>query len=247
MSSADIDTGITQHPEQNDGFADLYIDMRYKEKRILSDCKVMFLPDIEEDHVHYKEWQIRKQSSIQLIDYLKAKNKPLNILEVGCGNGWLSAKLHAIPGAKVTGIDVNEPEIQQAQRVFKSDNLEFICTSFDPSMYQRQKFDVILFVASIQYFKSLKGILNKALSCLKLSGEIHITDTNFYTPTEAVRAAKRSEGYFASIGFPEMAEHYFHHTINQVREFNCKVLCNPHRIINKITKKNPFYWIAIKH
>jgi hypothetical protein len=24
-------------------------------------------------------------------------------------------------------------------------------------------------------------------------------------------------------------------------------LYNPHRIINKITKKNPFYWVAIKH
>jgi 2-polyprenyl-3-methyl-5-hydroxy-6-metoxy-1,4-benzoquinol methylase len=119
VSFADIDTGTKQQSEQNDGFADLYIDMRNKEKRFLSDCKVMFLPDIDENHVHYKEWRIRKQSSQRLIDYLKTKNKPLNILEVGCGNGWLSAKLHTISGAKVTGIDVNEPEIQQAQRVFK--------------------------------------------------------------------------------------------------------------------------------
>ena len=247
MSPADIDTGINLQPEQNERFADLYIDMRYKEKRVLSDCKVMFLPDIEENHVHYKEWQVRKQSAQRLIDHLKAKNKPLNILEVGCGNGWLSAKLHAIPGAKVSGIDVNEPEIEQAQRVFKSDNLEFICTGFDASMWKQEKFDIIVFAASIQYFESLEDILNDALSCLKRNGEIHITDTNFYTPTEAVRAAKRSEEYFASIGFPEMAEHYFHHTINQVRDFNCKVLYNPHRIVNKITKKNPFYWIVVKH
>lgn len=247
MSSADTNTGITQQPAANDGFGDLYIDMRYREKRVLSDCKVMFLPDIEENHIHYSEWQIRKQSAQRLIDYLKAKNKPLNILEIGCGNGWLSAKLHAINGSKVTGIDINEPEIQQAQRLFKSDNLEFVCTSFDPSMYREQKFDVILFAASIQYFKSIKDILTGVLSCLKSNGEIHITDTNFYTPTEAVRAARRSEEYFTSIGFPEMAKHYFHHTINEMRRFNCRVLYNPHRIINKITKKNPFYWIVIKH
>jgi len=247
VSFAEIDTGINQQSAENEGFAELYIDVRHKENRLLSDCKVMFLPDIEENHVHYKEWQVRKESAQQLIDYLKAKNRPLNILEVGCGNGWLSAKLHSINGAKVLGIDINEPEIQQAQRVFKSNNLEFICTGFDPPVYEKQKFDIILFAASIQYFKSLKETLTGALSCLKRNGEIHVTDTNFYTPTEAVKAAKRSDEYFESIGFSEMAEHYFHHNINQVREFNCKMLYNPHRIINKITKKNPFYWIAIKH
>lgn len=247
MSFADIDTGTNQQSAENEGFADLYIDMRHKENRLLSDCKVMFLPDIEENHVHYKEWQVRKDSAQRLIDYLKAKNMPLNILEVGCGNGWLSAKLHAMNGANVLGIDINEPEIQQAQRIFKSDDLEFMCTGFNPSMFREQKFDIILFAASIQYFKSLKEILTGALSCLKPNGEIHVTDTNFYTSAEAVRAAKRSEEYFESIGFPEMARHYFHHTINQLREFNCIVLYNPHRIINKITKKNSFYWIAITH
>lgn len=247
MILTDLNTGIQKRSYNNEGFADMYIDMRYKEKRILSDCKVMFLPEIEEDHIHYKEWQIRKQSAQRLMDYLKEINKPLNILEIGCGNGWLSAKLCFLNGAKVTGIDINEPEIQQAQRVFKSDNLEFICTAFDASVYQEQKFDIILFAASIQYFKSLKEIIMSALCCLKHNGEIHITDTNFYTPVAAMKAVIRSEAYFASIGFPEMAGYYFHHSFKQLREFNYKVLYNPHRIINKITKKNPFYWIVIKH
>lgn len=247
MSFADIDTGITQGFAENEDFGDLYIDVRYKEKRILSDSQVMFLPDIDENHIHFREWQVRKQSARRLIDYLKAKNKPLNILEIGCGNGWLSSKLHAMKGSKVTGIDINEPEILQAKRLFEQDNLEFVCTGFNPGMFNGEKFDVILFAASIQYFSSLKEVLTDALSCLKKNGEIHITDTNFYTITEAGRAAKRSKYYYTMMGFPEMAAHYFHHTINQVREFNYRVLFNPHRLVNKITKKNPFYWIVIKH
>ena len=228
-------------------FGDLYTDVRNQEKRVLTDCQVMFLPDIEPTHVHYKEWQVRKRSAKRLIDYLKEKSKPLNILEIGCGNGWLSSMLLTIKGSKVTGIDVNEPEIMQAKRLFKNERLDFICAGFAPAMFTGSKFDVILFAASIQYFQSLKDILQDALSCLNGNGEIHIIDTNFYGPNQVEGAARRTEQYYSDMGYPEMAAYYFHHTINDLKPFNYKVLFNPHRLVNKIGKKDPFYWVTIKH
>ncbi|MEO6632131.1 MAG: class I SAM-dependent methyltransferase [Mucilaginibacter sp.] len=228
-------------------FGDLYIDVRNQEKRVLTDCQVMFLPDIEPTHIHYKEWQIRKRSAKRLIDYLTEKNKPLNILEVGCGNGWLSSLLLVIKGAKVTGLDVNEPEIMQAKRLFKNEGLDFICAGFDPATFTGKKFDVILFAASIQYFPSLKNILQSALSCLTPNGEIHIIDTNFYSPSQVEGAARRTEMYYNEIGYPEMAAYYCHHTVNELRPFNYRVLLNPHRLVNKILKKDPFYWVVVKH
>jgi len=228
-------------------FGDLYIDVRNREKRVLTDCQVMFLPDIEPTHIHYKEWQVRKRSAKMLIDYLKEKNNPLNILEIGCGNGWLSSMLLTIKGSKVTGIDVNEPEIMQAKRLFKNERIDFICASFDPAMFTGQNFDVILFAASIQYFPSLKNILQGALSCLNGNGEIHIIDTNFYSPNQVEGAARRTEQYYTDMGYPEMAAFYFHHTVNDLKPFNYRVLFNPHRLVNKIGKKDPFYWVTIKH
>jgi len=228
-------------------FGDLYIDVRNQEKRVLTDCQVMFLPDIEPTHVHYKEWQVRKRSAKRLIDYLKEKSKPLNILEIGCGNGWLSSMLLTIKGSKVTGIDVNEPEIMQAKRLFKNERLDFICAGFDPQMFSDQKFDVILFAASIQYFPSIKNILQDALSCLNRNGEIHIIDTNFYSPNQVEGAARRTEQYYSEMGYPEMAAYYFHHTVNDLKPFNYQLLFNPHRLVNKISKKDPFYWVAVKH
>jgi len=228
-------------------FGDLYIDVRNQEKRVLTDCQVMFLPDIEPTHIHYKEWQVRKRSAKRLIDYLKEKSKPLNILEIGCGNGWLSSMLLTIKGSKVTGIDVNEPEIMQAKRLFKNERLDFICAGFDPQIFSDQKFDVILFAASIQYFPSIKNILQDALSCLNRNGEIHIIDTNFYSPNQVEGAARRTEQYYSEMGYPEMAAYYFHHTVNDLKPFNYQLLFNPHRLVNKISKKDPFYWVAVKH
>lgn len=247
MNLVNLSVETKQDETVDTAFGDLYIDVRNQEKRVLTDCQVMFLPDIEPTHIHYKEWQVRKRSAKRLIDYLKEKSKPLNILEIGCGNGWLSSMLLTIKGSKVTGIDVNEPEIMQAKRLFKNERLDFICAGFDPQIFSDQKFDVILFAASIQYFPSIKNILQDALSCLNRNGEIHIIDTNFYSPNQVEGAARRTEQYYSEMGYPEMAAYYFHHTVNDLKPFNYQLLFNPHRLVNKISKKDPFYWVAVKH
>ncbi|HEY8931135.1 MAG TPA: class I SAM-dependent methyltransferase [Mucilaginibacter sp.] len=239
-----------QSNEQEAGepsFGELYIDVRYKEKRVLTDCQVMFLPDIDPGHIHFNEWEMRKRSSQRLTDHLKEKGKPLNILEVGCGNGWLSAKMAAIKNTIVKGIDANELEIKQAKRVFTSTNLEFFYAGFDPDLFGDERFDVIVFAASVQYFSSLRDVMQNALSRLTKNGEIHLVDTHFYGRANAEQAAKRTAEYYESLGYPEMAAHYFHHTINDLKSFNYRVLFNPHRLINKFTRKDPFYWIAVKN
>src|ERR1700739_235600 len=98
-------------------FAENYIRLRKKEERIYTDAEVSKLPDISASHIHYKEWLIRKQSCNKLFKYLKKKSKKQNILEIGCGNGWLSAKLASVTSGDVTGIDINTEEIEQASRV----------------------------------------------------------------------------------------------------------------------------------
>ena len=236
-----------EHTIPEDDFEKIYIQLRKLEGRVYSDEEVALLPDIQETHSHYKEWRLRKKSSEKLIDYLKRK-KPADILEIGCGNGWLSRKLADIPGTRVIGTDINFTEAQQAARVFHFiPNLHFIYGHAESGMFEDSQFDVIIFAASIQYFPSLKEIIRKTLRLLKPIGEIHIIDSGFYTLSEIDAARHRSLLYYHAAGFPEMSKWYFHHRLHDLEGYKYSILYDPNSLLNKFLRnKNPFHWICIK-
>lgn len=241
-----VNVDVTGKHMVNSNFEDLYISVRQKEMRVLTDAQLIWLPDTAASAIYYKEWRVRKQSLERLVAYLSKKNKPLEILEIGCGNGWLAAKLSEDQRTHVIGLDINRVDINQAERVFRRKNLEFICGQFKPGMFKEIKFDIILFAASIQYFPSLNKILADALTCLARNGEIHIIDSPFYKSNEVQNAALRTENYYKDLGYPQMASYYFHHTLINLQQFNYKVLMRPVNLLNRF-KIRPFYWIMINH
>lgn len=226
-------------------FDDIYYRLRQKEGRIYTDEEVLKLPEINLSHQYYNEWQIRKGSCDRLMKYLLTKDKPSEILEVGCGNGWLSAKLASVAN-NVIGIDVNSYELEQAKRVFnKISNLEFRTDTIGEIIGDK-KFDVMVFAASIQYFPVLKETLHVAKQHLKDDGEIHLIDSHFYEAREVNDARRRSEAYFDSIGFGTMISHYHHHCIDDLKELDYKILYRPGAIASFFGKnKSPFPWICI--
>ena len=229
-------------------FEQLYISLRRREQRIYTDKELFQLPDIAAGHPHFKEWLIRKQSCMELISHLELKKSILHILEIGCGNGWLSYELSRIPGSMVVGIDINLTELQQAARVFSNHSkLRFVCGDIRSAVLKDLKFNTIVFAASIQYFPDLQEILAVAFNQLYSGGEIHIIDSRFYKPAEVDAAAKRTIAYYLSLGFPEMANHYFHHCMTGLGGFSYKFLRNPDSLkLRLFGNKNPFYWICIK-
>jgi ubiquinone/menaquinone biosynthesis C-methylase UbiE len=230
-------------------FEKKYIFTRGMENRLYTDAELAVLPDIAPTHTHYKEWQVRKRSGRRLLRYLTAKKRSLDILEIGCGNGWLSHQLAEIPGTQVTGLDINFTELQQAARVFNDDpNLVFVHGDIRSGILTGRGFDCIVFAASLQYFPSLKKIVHVTLSFLKPGGEIHIIDTPFYRPGEIESARRRTAAYYISLGYPEMADFYFHHAGNDIRSFHHSLLYNPHSFGNRLLgNKSPFPWIRIRN
>jgi ubiquinone/menaquinone biosynthesis C-methylase UbiE len=230
-------------------FERLYISLRKKEGRYFTENEIVRLPRVGRSHPLFKEWKIRKKSCDHLLHYIKKQGRICNILEIGCGNGWLTAQLASVTKGTVTGIDVNRAELKKAKKVFqKRARINFLYGDIRSGILADQKFDLIVFAASIQYFKSLKEIVDAALQHLTLQGEIHFLDSPFYAIKEVFPARQRTRKYFSKLGFPQMSKYYFHHRLCDLKPYNYKILHNPHSWISKLMfRKNPFYWIVIQN
>jgi ubiquinone/menaquinone biosynthesis C-methylase UbiE len=242
-----IDSGPSVSFNDTGTFENLYITLRKKENRIYTDDQLEKLPEIEPSHIHYKEWRVRKRSSNALVQYLSAKQKPLKVLEIGCGNGWLSHQLSVVAGSKITGSDINFHELQQAVRVFAPiTNLQFIYGDIRTDVFENAQFDIIIFAASIQYFSSLTNILSAALQLLTATGEVHILDTHFYSAGSINDARKRTAEYYRQLDVPEMSAYYFHHTEEELNFFAPQKMNANKRGLFSFTQKDPFEWYCIQ-
>lgn len=173
----------------------------------------------------------------------------MNILEVGCGNGWLSYRLATLDQTKVTGIDINPSELSQAKRVFAfRSNLQFILGDIRSGILWDCRFDAVVFADTLQYFPSAGEIIQFVRQhLLKPGGEIHILDTPFYTTRNIESAKMKTFIHYTENGFPEMTVYHFHHILEEVTSYPCKIMYNPKSIISLLAKsRNPFYWICIK-
>jgi SAM-dependent methyltransferase len=228
-------------------FSENYLALREKEKRLYTDEELLQLPSIETNHQHFNEWVLRKESFNRLKQYLAVNNKALKILEVGCGNGWLSHRLSAIPISQVTGCDINQTELLQAKKVFSHiPNLRFIYGDIHAAEIANEKFDYIIFASCIQYFNPLEEIINTALQKLNPGGGIHILDSPIYQRNELGAAKERTKNYFKQLGFPEMSNYYFHYCFDELSSYQIKTLYRP-GFINRlfVRNKSPFPWICI--
>ncbi len=238
--------------ENSSGFDEnTYIAVRKKEGRLYPDSIVKNLPSFSRDKALREEWAVRKKSFDKLIKYIKAKNFKF-VLEVGCGNGWLTNGITAKCNSTVTGLDLNSAELKQAARTFAdNERVKFVYGNIFENIFPEGSFDLILFAASIQYFKNLNEILNTALRLIKPDGEIHIIDSKFYEKYEIESAKESTRIYYDKLEFPQMIEYYFHHSWESLNHFKYRVNNKRIYIMSRKSKlllmlfKVVFPWIII--
>ena len=236
--------------EINSQFEETYLKVREKEKRIYTDDEVKTLPFATDKNPHKDEWELREKSFKRFKKYLESKEENLRILDLGCGNGWFCGQLSKSFNHSFYCVDVNLTELKQAARVFKSEKLKFIYANIFAAEMLIGSFDLITINAAVQYFPDLQKMLVRLLSLIKERGEIHILDSPFYADDEVENAKKRTGDYYESIGSPEMADRYFHHTYGELGDFKRRYLYQPPSAIKRIRrlitpKDSPFPWIVI--
>lgn len=245
----------------------LYHKTRRLEGRILPDEEVKMLPKCAESSPYVQEWHWRKRTCQRFLDYVKGYFKRIGpkpgtakfkILDLGCGNGWMSNHLAEQTEALVWAVDLNQEELEQAARLFARKNLHFAYADVDvlpqiPNLYPElsfpETFDLIVLAASVQYFPDLSELLATLRKLLSPHGEIHFLDSHFYPGSaESIAAKHRTLAYYQQLGVPEMARYYHHHIWKELKELGAKNLHNTlkTKLLQGIKYLAPFPWVRLK-
>lgn len=243
----DKNKGVEILSPVSENFEKHYLKVRRKENRVYSDAEVRELPDTFFYNLHRQEWELRKKSLQRLVQYLKKRDKPARVLDLGCGNGWISGNLAKLQHLEITGLDVNLFELEQGARVFDFPNLKFAYGNIFEDILPLASFDYIILASAIQYFPNLPQLLNRCRQFLAQGGEIHILDSSLYQEKEVEEAQERTLKYYQSISCEEMAERYFHHLQTDIQAFDFSFLYRPGGFFSKLRGKQdaPFPWIRI--
>jgi Methylase involved in ubiquinone/menaquinone biosynthesis len=229
----------------------LYHAIREKEGWLYPDSVVSQLPDVDRNDAHYIQWRVRKFSFDRLSVYLMRHYPQGSILDVGCGNGWMTGRL-AKTGFSVCALDLHYDELQQAARVFKeTSNGHWLYGDIFKDVLPPDFFNVIVLASSFQYFRDASQLISSLFPLLKSGGEIHIFDTPFYGEKEKHQAIERTRAYYVKLGYPDFSKHYFHRTFDELTAYHYHFLDTANRLFNR-TKRlfgqgvSPFPWIVIR-
>ena len=219
-----------------------YTSLRKREGWLSTDEELKSLPQVQTGHPLMKEWKMRNDSFQKLLVYLKS-NRVHTITDLGCGNGWMSHLLTQ-QGFEVKGIDINEKELLQADRVFSHPNLDWIFADVFHAEFTHSS-QVVIISAALQYFEKPKELF-KTLFKKLMAKEIIVMDTNFYNLNEVLAAKKRSELYYKSMNADFMIDTYFHHTFEDIKPFQVKFVYKARKNwLSKLLTKSPFPIISI--
>jgi len=252
LKEFEVENGVSMMTTYMESFESAYLNIRNKEGRLLSDDLVRSLPNIPKNHALYIEWMKRNFTFKNLTNHLISM--PLkNILDIGCGNGWLVHNLsNALTDSSpfFLGLDVNKMELVQAARLFDTEKTKFAFGDIFAVNFPTQSVDCIILNASAQYFEDLGKFIRHLLPLLSSIGQIHILDTPIYSKEKALAAKAATARYYSSINSGEMTAYYNHHTWDSLQGLPYEILRRPRPTLNRFLSqiglyRSPFPWIVI--
>jgi trans-aconitate methyltransferase len=230
-------------------FEEAYLLVRAREGWLFNDDDLRHLPVSGYPEAQRKIWSWRRHSLARLVRHMRrvSRQGSFSVLDLGCGNGWMSHYLsEKFPNAKILGIDINRQELEQAQRVFQRDNLQFRSFDLLSDALLPERFDFVVIAGVIQYFPNLQAIQARLIQHLLPGGEIHVIDSNFYKNEELrTKARIASQNYFQQQGSSTMGGFYHHHLQSDWNgsDLNTSTLV---RLMQTFGVISPFPWMFFK-
>lgn len=154
----------------------------------MADNRPLPAPTIEEQAAFYDEWnltnrsvsldkleeesQARAAKILELASHIPGTN--LNILEIGCGTGWLTEPLSKF--GRCTGIDLSEKAIGVARE--RGIGAEFLAGDFFTMALPTGQYDIAVVVETIAYVQDQPLFVSKLVSHLKPDAHLILTTVN---------------------------------------------------------------------
>lgn len=131
------------------------------------------------------QWAIRARTwthfeRFVLAQIEKETARPLDILDMGAGNGWMSYRL-ALRDHRPVALDIF-PDYCDGLRSARHYPRRFPCVEaeFDELPFRDGVFDLAIYNSSIHYSTDYRRTLSEARRCLRTSGRVVIMDSPVY-------------------------------------------------------------------
>lgn len=124
---------------------------------------------------YYQNSSSQKEAASDLMHFVTIVD-PQNILDVGCGDGKITAEIAAkIPNGTIVGIDISPSMIDFAKHNFSQlQNLHFHIKDAQNLDYESE-FDTIFSFTALQWVKNHQAFLDGAYRALKPGGTLAVT------------------------------------------------------------------------
>jgi SAM-dependent methyltransferase len=194
-------------------FLDDYRTVRYAEGRGSDDPEYYrSLPYMETCGNHRAQWSIRAQTwkhfeKHVLAEFERRWNRPLDVLDLGAGNGWTSWRL-SLRRHKPVALDIfNDPKDGLGATRRYAESLAAVEAEFNELPFRAGAFDIALFNASFHYSSDYTRTLAETRRCLRREGAVVIMDSPIYKLPEhgmKMRTERRAQ-FEKQYGFPSDA------------------------------------------
>ncbi len=158
------------------------------------------------------QWSIRAKTwrhfeTCVLPELEQTWNRPLNVLDLGAGNGWASWRL-SLRRHKPVALDIfTDPKDGLGAMRRYATSPAAVEAEFDALPFRGCAFDLALFNASFHYSTDYTRTLTEARGCLRPGGAVVIMDSPIYKKPEHGRRmrAERRARFEQQFGFPSDA------------------------------------------
>jgi malonyl-CoA O-methyltransferase len=131
---------------------------------------------------------VQKKMKDILIKLILQNNKDAseikNILEIGCGTGYLTSALAEIfPFARITAVDIAPGMIAEIKSKLASNSINFICADIE-EIELNNTYDIVISNAAFQWFNHMPITLKKLYTSLNPNGMLCFSTFGEYTFSE---------------------------------------------------------------